>query len=297
MRQHFLDVAPIDRGVVLAGLHEGVIVFDGEGRLSDFNEAASKLFGGQLHTGVRRQRVISGLGEVHRLGDTEYVRLGDREIAIRQAPTTPGEELAGDILILTDVTESNDYKRQLLAANEQLRQHVSTIEVLHQELARQAERDTLTGLSNRRPLQTLLGELAQAPTSFAIILIDVDHFKQVNDTYGHMIGDEVLVAAADGLRRFAEDGETLVRFGGEEFLLVIPGADACGGRHRAETARVWFEQSPIDTSVGPVQVTISAGVACSESAPDSPEDVLRLADEALYMAKSKGRNRVELPCP
>lgn len=297
LRQQFLEGVPIDRGVVLAGLHEGVIVFDGGGRLSDFNEAASRLFGDQLRTGVKRQRVISWLGKPQRLGDTEYIRLADREISVRQAPTTPGQEPVGDILILTDVTESNDYKRRLLAANEQLRQHVSTIESLHRELARQADRDTLTGLANRRPLQALLHELAAAPRPFAAILIDVDHFKRINDTHGHMIGDEVLVGAARDLRQFAEDGEALVRFGGEEFLLLIPGGNTAGGLCRAEAVRRWFEQSPILTTAGPVRMTVSAGVACSLSAPGSPEEVLRLADEALYRAKSKGRNRVEPVLP
>jgi two-component system, cell cycle response regulator len=163
---------------------------------------------------------------------------------------------------------------------------------LQEEIVAQAERleallveDALTGLANRRFVLTqLAGQISGArrhdrPLSVAIV--DVDHFKTVNDTRGHAEGDRVLVAVALALRARLRAEDQLGRLGGEEFLALLPDTDAGAAEAAAEKLR---------TSVGEVGVTVSIGWAAWEG--ETPEELLRRADEALYAAKAGGRDRV-----
>ena len=128
-----------------------------------------------------------------------------------------------------------------------------------------------------------------------MVLADLDHFKRINDTYGHLAGDAVLKEAALRMKSGVRPYDTVGRYGGEEFLLVVPSSDAGGTNTVAERVRQSLEAAPIRTDAGQVWVTASLGVAIStEAEPIEPEEILRQADEALYRAKSRGRNRVEL---
>jgi diguanylate cyclase (GGDEF)-like protein len=122
-------------------------------------------------------------------------------------------------------------------------------------------------------------------------MIDIDHFKKINDTYGHQVGDEVISAVATKIRRYGHDGELTGRYGGEEFVLLVcdprDKAPAVAERLRAEIAEV-----PVQTSAGSINVTISAGVAYLDSTDTEPGTLLARADECLYRAKRAGRNRV-----
>jgi diguanylate cyclase (GGDEF)-like protein len=167
---------------------------------------------------------------------------------------------------------------------------------LHRIVERQALVDSLTGLANRRSLEeTLRVELARAARygeSVTIVLADLDDFKQVNDTYGHQAGDEVLKAFAATLRSTVRESDVAGRWGGEEFALVLTGTDALGGARLAERARVTIEGREVAMPNGDfVSVTASFGVA---SFPETAElgEVLAAADSALYAAKREGKNRV-----
>lgn len=161
-----------------------------------------------------------------------------------------------------------------------------------------AVRDGLTGVFNRKHLEERLdAEIAYAirhDSPLSVVIVDVDHFKRVNDTFGHLAGDEVLktVAAllAQGLR--AED--VLARYGGEEFVIIARGLDGPHALQLAERARVTVAQTPILHADQSISVTASAGVAsitCCGPAPDKAQ-LLGLADARLYQAKQAGRNRV-----
>ncbi|WP_198034152.1 sensor domain-containing diguanylate cyclase [Acidihalobacter ferrooxydans] len=163
-------------------------------------------------------------------------------------------------------------------------------------LQEQATRDPLTGLYNRRTLnEVLVRESAAARRSgrpFALALVDLDHFKAINDTHGHAAGDAVLICAADIMRGHIRAQDIACRYGGEEFLLVLRDSDA--GRAVALAERL--RRALATASLGGLpagRVTVSIGVAVFQPAPsETPEATLRRADEALYRAKDEGRNRV-----
>jgi diguanylate cyclase (GGDEF)-like protein len=126
-------------------------------------------------------------------------------------------------------------------------------------------------------------------------MADIDHFKQVNDMYGHLTGDMVLREVAHRLSSAVRGYDVTGRFGGEEFLIVFPGCTAQNAILQAERLRARILKEPVDTPEGPIPVTLSLGVAASEPVTEvDPDLLLRAADTALYRAKSRGRNCVEL---
>jgi two-component system cell cycle response regulator len=129
-------------------------------------------------------------------------------------------------------------------------------------------------------------------------MIDVDHFKLVNDEYGHAAGDKALRAIADTLRANTRAFDSLARYGGEEFVVVMPGTEAEDASLAAERLRAAVEALPFALGSNPnVRLTISIGVACCQDTPVTPEALLHAADEALYTAKHGGRNRVVVAAP
>ncbi|WP_397573784.1 GGDEF domain-containing protein [Silanimonas sp.] len=163
-----------------------------------------------------------------------------------------------------------------------------------------AERDALTGLPNRRALAEVLPRLidearAQA-RPLAVVFVDLDHFKAINDRHGHAVGDEVLVEAARRLADRLRGGEMAARHGGEEFVLLLPGADGQRAMVAAQRLRAALADTPFGTTVGPLSVTASFGVANLEPGAarraSSPAELLARADAAMYRAKQAGRNRV-----
>ena len=163
------------------------------------------------------------------------------------------------------------------------------------QLERMARSDMLTGMVNRRHGATMLAAAcagaAGGGESLAVVMADGDHFKQINDHHGHATGDAVLRAVAGVMRDGIVTGETAVRWGGEEFLLVLPGCDAAGALSRAERLRLALSASPVDAGGRRHGVTASLGYAILGPG-ESPEGLVARADEALYAAKAAGRDRV-----
>jgi len=159
--------------------------------------------------------------------------------------------------------------------------------------------DPLTGLHNRRfsdfNLARMAGEAQTQDASLALMIFDIDHFKQVNDLHGHLTGDQVLVRIADKLRTTLKNCELLARIGGEEFLAALPATDAQAAIKAANDVRSAIEAMEFSARTGdePFKVTISAGISISDGTK-SPMSMIEQADEALYRAKSDGRNRARL---
>lgn len=158
--------------------------------------------------------------------------------------------------------------------------------------------DQLTGLPNRRHLDTELARETERHERhrrvFALLLLDVDHFKILNDTYGHPAGDEVLRRLAQVLRECTRAGDTVARFGGEEFLVILPETPAAGAVHLAEKIRAAIEAQRfvLGAQAAEVAVTVSIGLARFPEHGRTPEALVMLADEALYRSKQGGRNRI-----
>jgi len=161
-----------------------------------------------------------------------------------------------------------------------------------------ATTDMLTGLSNRRAFhETAMATVALAHRQrrpLAALMIDADHFKTINDNYGHDVGDVVLVAMADLLRRQARPGDLLARLGGEEFALIMPATDDVDAAVMAERIRLAVEATPVLTRAGHLRLTISVGVSTLGPTMTTLDQLLQGADQALYRAKRDGRNLVRI---
>ncbi len=171
------------------------------------------------------------------------------------------------------------------------------IAALQERLHVMATRDRLTGLWNRAAVVGLLeGEMPRAAREgkrLAIALADIDHFKAVNDTHGHLAGDAVLREVARRMGGAVRPYDAAGRYGGEEFLLVLPGCGEDEAAALADRLRACISATPIDAGTAGLRVTASVGVAAWDGEA-SPDDLLRSADEALYRAKRGGRDRVEI---
>lgn len=200
------------------------------------------------------------------------------------------------------VTRSLDHAHRRAEAlveerTRELRNAYDDLKSQYEQLRQEALRDALTGLFNRRYLdETLEREIRQAQRHqqpVGMVVLDIDHFKQVNDTYGHDGGDAVLRALAQLLQIHIRSGDVVCRFGGEEFVIVLPGATLEDTRRRAEALLQHIRQMPLEhrnQSLG--TITASAGVAAFPAHGKSGTALFRAADRALYCAKMGGRNRV-----
>ena len=202
------------------------------------------------------------------------------------------------IAIKEDVTAEKESDAKLHEAYVRLEEQMKEIQGLQDELREQAIRDPLTKLHNRHYLkETLSRELSRAvreryPISF--LLLDIDHFKRVNDTYGHAVGDFVLIELADQLAEFTRTGDIVCRYGGEEFLIAFPNTKERDAFLIADRLRESIQESPIYVDHNMISITISAGISEFPTHGQYEALVLETADKALYHAKHNGRNQVAL---
>lgn len=185
-------------------------------------------------------------------------------------------------LMVYDVTDIATGKRALEQANEQL--------------AKLSMTDRLTGLLNRGTWENLVDaefeRFRRYGQATSLVMFDIDFFKKVNDNHGHLAGDEVIKHTADTARSNLRQSDSIGRYGGEEFGIVLPETDAEGARIICERIRETIEQSVVQTSAAPVRYTVSVGIAQLTDKPKNHMKWMQQADEALYAAKKSGRNCV-----
>jgi diguanylate cyclase (GGDEF)-like protein/PAS domain S-box-containing protein len=185
--------------------------------------------------------------------------------------------ICGCVEIFTDNSRYEDMFRQL------------------RETERKLYQDELTGVGNRKfadlRMSELLGAYKEHGQPFGVLFLDIDHFKRVNDTYGHAIGDEVIRMVARNVQNGLRPTDRVCRFGGEEFVCLLPGVDREGLRMAAERARMLVELSWLDTDLGALRVTVSLG-GTMVRAGDNGEQIIVRADRNMYQAKQSGRNQV-----
>lgn len=187
-------------------------------------------------------------------------------------------------------SEAQSLAQRLTASNALVAQQ-------NEQLSEWSLSDPLTGLRNRRALELAARQWQQqaaASATVAVLMVDVDHFKRVNDLHGHPEGDRVLVALARQLQASARGSDLVVRYGGEEFLLWLPDADVAAAGQVA--ARIHERTSHVNSAAGSVTVSIGLAAAQLQPGQDVLEPLVRRADEAVYEAKARGRNcTVEMP--
>ena len=300
MRKGLLDLAPVARTIVVEEMRDCVIVVDRSGRIVDVNRAASELLGVRVHGPVPIDLGTAWVSNrAHGTGseDPEPVRIelrttDDRELKFEMSVAALGPQggRGRSVLVLRDITER-------VRIEDELRETTGKLEKANSELERRANTDGLTGLANRRHfLEVLEREIERADRyrrPLALVMLDLDHFKLVNDNYGHAAGDSVLKAAAAALHRVSRDTDLPARLGGEELALLLPETHVEGASQVAERLRTLIAAerhlSPHGTDFS---VTSSFGVAAHMAGDGEAVDLMQRADEALYRAKAAGRDRV-----
>jgi diguanylate cyclase (GGDEF)-like protein/PAS domain S-box-containing protein len=273
------------------------VMLDVKGTMVDWNPSIGNLFN-LSESAIVGRPFLSRLaaGEMHERPPPQF---GEIEQAVSrqgwcrlEAPweTLGGAALWGDCIV-SPVVESNGATSGYVAVIRDVTEEHSRTEKLKDE----ALKDPLTGLYNRRGLylraDAMLQRAGAGRRSAAWIMVDIDHFKAVNDQYGHDSGDLVLKAVASALHAAARDDDVVARMGGEEFVLLLPGASGQAAAVVAERLRRAVEALVVDAAGHAIGVTASFGVALQASG-EEPSAVLERADAALYQAKRAGRNRV-----
>jgi diguanylate cyclase (GGDEF)-like protein/PAS domain S-box-containing protein len=300
------DLLPIARDALVEEMSDAVLVVDGGRRLVDLNPAARRLLGlDSTAIGRRAADAIPAWQEIETRCCQD--RRGLAELALRAEPPLFADvrvsrlldrdrRASGFLVVLRDITARHAAEAELQDANRRLESHVERIEALQTKLREQAIRDALTGLCNRRYLDETLPRIIERSSyghsAFSAVMLDIDHFKQVNDRYGHEEGDRVLEALGRLLRERTRPGDIACRYGGEEFVLILPDASLTVALARAEELLVAFRELSRERGH---PVTLSAGVAAFPTHGQTEDELLRAADEALYAAKLAGRDCVRVP--
>ncbi|MHC1770199.1 MAG: diguanylate cyclase [Flexilinea sp.] len=287
-RLNVLTIIPLARNVIFEAMRDGVLVLNTNGQIIDFNKRITNIFPSINRDSIGKMAIdefngyslMKNMLEDHQLdnieismiqGDnTEYYQVKRSEL--RNYSNKP----VGDVITFYLYTEI----KELLGQLEELATH-----------------DGLTGVNNRRYfLQLAEQELLRVQRyggCFSVIICDLDFFKSINDEYGHLIGDEILIKVANTCLSALRKTDIFGRFGGEEFVFLLPETNLTDGELMAERVRkavegITFDELQLDT-----HVTASFGVVClGEQESDRLEDLLRYADQALYRAKATGRNKV-----
>ena len=302
-RYRLFDLVPVSRRTLLENMLEGVLVLDNEQRIADFNSAAVRLLGlsSACRIGGEASALIANWPQLLPYCGNDSEAQGEISIIGRhlEVHATPlqerGQKRRGRLLVLRDVSKHRLATDQLRGAHARLQAHMAEIEALRDKLQEQALRDSLTGLYNRRYLEeTLQREIAQSFRSgrpLGIVMIDIDRFKELNDTHGHRAGDMALQALGQLLAANTRSGDIACRYGGEEFVLALPGATLEVAHERAERLRRAVEVMCVPFGATTLSLTICAGVAAYPLHGERADEVLDNADAALYLAKNGGRNR------
>ncbi|KOY80040.1 diguanylate cyclase [Lysinibacillus macroides] len=280
---HLFRVMPVAKDAIFHSINDGVIVLDQFYRLIEFNQACRKMFP-QLSKSMFGMDfaqvwfIVAGQSMPFTLETREFeITLTTAEQTIRtyQVRITALQHDKGILLIFTDIT---------------------ALKNLQTMLEQQAYYDELTQIYNRRAFfkqcNQAYREAIEASTAFTVILMDIDYFKKVNDTYGHAIGDQVLVHVAKVCQSQLTKGELFARYGGEEFVLALKGSTLAEGEALAEQLCHSVASQPLHTTEGMITTTISCGVAEVIHHEETLYQLLNKADQALYLAKRAGRNRV-----
>lgn len=285
----------------------GVYVASRSGAVEYVNKAMLKISGTTeeefMSHNVLELETYKGIGLSDRIRDVfdnihfhmdsiKYVSYFGKKTTFRNFSGLPFMEEGGEVKALVfveDVTARKEAEERILAQSEELEQKNAELLTLYEETKALSLKDPLTGLANRRYMDIMLdrnfSRARRYERPFAVIMADIDYFKRYNDTHGHQAGDSLLAKLAGLISSSIREADTAIRYGGEEFLILLPETADNNSLVVAERIRKAVAESTGET--------ISLGVASYDTSIQSKEELVAKADQALYMAKKKGRNRVE----
>ncbi|MHB8865858.1 MAG: bifunctional diguanylate cyclase/phosphohydrolase [Pirellulaceae bacterium] len=295
------DVATFFQATILDNTRDCVVLVDPAMKVIGWNRRAEQLTGITTESMIERPWMPETVEMRDAGGQLVSESLCPLRLALASCMQSVGrytltQRGEGRVAVEVHAIPVMDQKSALLGAAMLIRDVSSerSLEELCQNLYAQATMDPLTRLANRTEFERMhaesVGNYRKKGVSFSLIICDLDHFKQINDEYGHQAGDEVLVKTAAVLQSSSGPRDLVARYGGEEFVLVCPECGIAAATRRAEIIREKLSQIPHDC-LGGRQATASFGVTQVQSG-DTTETTLRRADRALYLAKSQGRNQV-----
>lgn len=299
LRRQMLERVPVSRNLLVKHMREGMCVIAENGEIASCNDAMAAIINrssdrliGRLASRVLPESLLEQIDEHRRKGDVSdiEVQLGMDERVVSVSVSHLDVDAGGPatLLAVTDVTQQSQQLQSVEAAAGELREANEYLSLL-------SNTDELTGLGNRRLLQeALTARLDEEESgSTGLIMVDIDHFKVINDTHGHLAGDAVLIKLAEAMRATCRDNDLIVRWGGEEFVALLGDSDEQRLQLAAERLRLHIRRLVIALDNGvALQVTASIGATLVRPG-QSPESALRQVDRLLYEAKIEGRDRVK----
>ena len=297
-RRQMFDLLPLAHGLLLDVMPDPVLVVDQRDRVAECNAATRQLASGGPLVGQK----LADLPALRDLltgpeTDGREVVIGEppRTFDVGGVPLSYGGQPIGRLVILRDVTWRKQAELKLQDAMTELERQLQANIDLQRQLKEETIHDPLTGLHNRRFFDelapVLVAETDRSGQPLAVVIIDIDHFKRLNDGHGHQAGDAMLRAVGAFLRQNSRQSDMVVRFGGEEFLVLMPHTRTDQALARLDEWRRDFAGQTIDYEGRTLAATFSAGIALYPEHAPTLDEALRRADLALYKAKAEGRNR------
>ena len=286
LRYRMLDLVPVARDTLIEGMSDGVLVLDTNNRIVDMNPEAEKLLSASSAGTIGRpvEEVFSPWAElVKTFVDVNQTRV--------EVPTSSDSNTYLDLQISPLFDKRKNFIGRLVVWRD-----ISRLKQIQADLEKLATQDSLTHVYNRRHFYTLaeveVHRSLRSQLPFSVILVDIDYFKSVNDKYGHKAGDEALIHFTNTCKQNLRKVDIFARFGGEEFVILLPEAGLNQAKETAERIRKIVENTILNIDEQQFKITASFGVSTFMNNSDTLELLLQKADKALYTAKSQGRNRV-----
>ena len=305
-RNKMLNIIPVARDMLIESMSDCLFVMDLNDYLIDINSSAIKLFNLQKDEliGKTAEQIIMqwpqtlnrfrGLYETQ--GEISIVQNGEQmffDMKVSPVKNKYGKVI-GKMVILRDIT-------QRVLAQLEVQETLKRVNELKEELYKHSIRDPLTSMYNRRYLEEIfpreLANADRAHTPISFVMMDIDHFKLINDTYGHTVGDQVLLSLSTFFREHIRVGDLIFRYGGEEFLALLINSDTAAARQIAERWQTELAEQKIKISGKKINITLSMGIAEYHWNAGSGQEIINEADVALYQAKAMGRNCISVYDP